>query len=584
MLTIKIRPRTVDQTTYQALIAQGVSPLIARILAARPTTKNPEKLYQPSLKMLDHPQQLAAIDTAVARLIQAIQHGEVIGIETDHDCDGQTSHAVIFTTLTQCFQYPKSKTLSFIGHRLEEGYGLSDALAKRILDHEPRPTLVITADNGSTDEPRIAELKAAGIDTIVTDHHQIPETGIPTSAIAVLNPTRTDCQFPDPYIAGCMVAWLFMAATRRALIETGQLPETCMPMQDVLDFVAVGTVADCVSMARSLNNRAVVQYGLKRIQNSQRPCWQAIRPLIKNPRISSDDLGFTIGPLLNSDGRLSDALGSVSFLLADDVAQATTWVQTLWQQNQARKQIQKSLVAQAMQTAEQLVNAGHYSLVIQLPDGHAGVHGIAASRIKDHFGRPTILFSQKQNHPELLTGSARSIDDLDIRQCMADAVERLQDERIHFGGHRGAAGITLPTSCFTDFQQAFETAARNSLKPDMIGPALWTDGPLTPDLLNLKTVDELIQLEPFGREFDRPTFELNATLTAVKTIGQDANHAKLTLNIAGHAYPAIWFNCCSEDNPLTYTVGDAVSCVVSLQDNHYYTRELQLQILHLESC
>ncbi len=466
--------------------------LSARIIAARPTNQQAQHIYQPKLALLDHPDQLADIEIAVDRLIQAITNNEVIGIETDHDCDGQTSHAVIFTTLTKCFQHPADKTLSFIGHRLQEGYGLSQALADRIIAHPIKPTLVITADNGSTDEDRIAQLKDHGIDVIVTDHHQIPQTGIPRSAIAVLNPTRDDCHFPDPYIAGCMVAWLLMAATRRKMIDLKLLTPDAMPMQQVLDFVAVGTVADCVSLSRSINNRAVVQYGLKSIQKNQRPCWRAVRSLIKNPQIGSDDLGFTIGPLLNSDGRLADALGSVSFLLTETTEQAQPWAQTLWQQNQQRKHIQKHLVKQAMQHAQQLVEQGAYSLVIQLPDGHAGVHGIAASRIKDHFGRPTILFSDKQNLPEKLTGSARSIDGLDIRQCIADSAAKLPEHAIQFGGHCGAAGLTIDKADFAIFQQTFEDCVRQYLNQEMIGPMLWTDGPIEPKLLSLSTVDELM--------------------------------------------------------------------------------------------
>lgn len=470
--------------------------------------------------------------------------------------------------------------LSFIGHRLQEGYGLSQALADRIIAHPIKPTLIITADNGSTDEDRIAQLKDHGIDVIVTDHHQIPHTGIPKSAVAVLNPTRDDCQFPDPYIAGCMVAWLLMAGTRRKMIDLKFLAPNAMPMQEVLDFVAVGTVADCVSLSRSVNNRAVVQYGLKRIQQSQRPCWHAIRSLIKNPTVSSDDLGFTIGPLLNSDGRLADALGSVSFLLTEEKHQAQSWAQTLWQQNQQRKHIQKHLVQQAMQQAQQLVAKGAYSLVIALPDGHAGVHGIAASRIKDHFGRPTILFSDKQNLPQKLTGSARSIDGLDIRQCIADTAEKLSEHTIQFGGHRGAAGLTIDKTDFKLFQDTFEHCVRQHTNAEMIGPMLWTDGPIKAKRLSLDTVDELMALEPFGREFERPTFQLTATVKLIKQIGQDLNHAKLTLEIENNDYPAIWFNCCEPGQNITITQGDQVECVVSVGDNHYYQRQLQLQIIH----
>lgn len=137
-----------------------------------------------------------------------MQNNEVIGLETDHDCDGQTSHAIFHEALTKVFGYPKDNIRSYIGHRMKEGYGLSESLMNRILTDSIRPSLIITADNGSTDEPRIAVLKQNGIDTIVTDHHGIPPEGAPKSAVAVLNPTQDGCNYPDKAIAGCMVAWL----------------------------------------------------------------------------------------------------------------------------------------------------------------------------------------------------------------------------------------------------------------------------------------------------------------------------------------------------------------------------------------
>ncbi|NCX93801.1 MAG: single-stranded-DNA-specific exonuclease RecJ, partial [Gammaproteobacteria bacterium] len=296
----------------EALTAAGFNPFLARIVAGRikpGQTFDGVNFLGPKLQVLDHPRSIKDIDKAVSRLVAAIANQEIIAIETDHDCDGQTAHAVMHTALIEIFGVPASKVQSFIGHRMKEGYGLSDAVATRILNAIPRPNVVITADNGSSDEPRIARLKEAGIDVIVTDHHHLPEEGPPKSAYACLNPTREDCDFPDDSIAGCMVAWLLMSALRQALIEAGLLSEKAPSLKGLLDYVAVGTVADCVSLSRSLNNRAVIRAGLQLISQMQRPCWQAILPLLKRPFLRAEDLGFTIGPMLNSDGRLSDAFG-----------------------------------------------------------------------------------------------------------------------------------------------------------------------------------------------------------------------------------------------------------------------------------
>ncbi|MCX7122277.1 MAG: DHH family phosphoesterase, partial [Gammaproteobacteria bacterium] len=333
----RILRRPVNQVVFDALVQHKIDPFLAKIIAARPIPEHPKQamgIFEGRLSDLSSPFLLQDMNQAVARIQEAILKKQHIAIETDHDCDGQTSHAVLMRALIDILGHSANHVHSFIGHRMQEGYGLSDALADRILNHSVKIDLVITADNGSSDELRIARLKAAGIEVIVTDHHGIPAEGIPASAYACINPTREDCAFPDPYIAGCMVAWLLMAAVRRTMVDAGDLPKNTASLTDLLDFVAVGTVADCVSMARSLNNRVVVQYGLQKINQFTRPAWQALRPLLKNSLVTPEDLGFLIGPLLNSDGRLSDALGSVSFLLAPDIASASRWVENLFQQNQ----------------------------------------------------------------------------------------------------------------------------------------------------------------------------------------------------------------------------------------------------------
>jgi single-stranded-DNA-specific exonuclease len=312
----KIKPRSLDKKIEQLGLSKGLHPLLARVVAARPLPSGfgVHDVLHPKLECLDHPLTMQDMTKAAHRVAKAIYNKECIGLETDHDCDGQTSHAVLYHNLVYHFKHPKELLKSYIGHRLKEGYGLSASVANRILEDSPRPSLLITADNGSSDEARIKQLAAVGMDVIVTDHHQIPEDDYPNSAYAFLNPTRDDCNYNDKYIAGCMVAWLLMAAVRLQLIEDKYLNINAPKLVDSLDFVAVGTIADCVSIARSKNNRAVVNYGMKLISQGVKPCWQVLLPLLSNP-ISSQDLGFKIGPLLNSDGRLSSALGSVSFLL-----------------------------------------------------------------------------------------------------------------------------------------------------------------------------------------------------------------------------------------------------------------------------
>jgi len=570
VLEPKIRARQPDPAIEQAAQEQGLHPLLARILASRPSPADVKvhEMLAPKLSFLRHPLSMLDMAKASARVASAIINKEVIGIETDHDCDGQTSHAVLFHNLVHKFRHPEHLIRSYIGHRLTEGYGLSAKVAQRILDDQPRPTLVITADNGSADEPRIAQLAAVHIDVIVTDHHQLPIAGPPQSAFACLNPTRADCEYGDPYIAGCMVAWLLMTATRLELIQRGYLAAEAEKLTDTLDFVAVGTIADCVSMARSQNNRAIVTYGLKLINAGTRPCWRAIKTLTRGV-VRAEDLGFKVGPLLNSDGRLASAFGSVSFLLAADDKTAQDWVLYLQEQNQIRKGIQSKITQQGLVLAAEQTAAGHFSLCINLPEGHAGVHGISASRIKDSFGRPTVFLAPKQGEEHVLTGSIRGIAGFDVGAALQWIIQNNPGLLISGGGHAGAGGVTLAKQNYAQFAEVFEQAVQQQLTVAELGPVIWTDGMIPSEWISLDILETLGQLEPFGREFEAPVFELNGILENFRVIG-DGTHARITLLVGTQMFSGVWFSFRTNSQAeLPLRVGDKVSCVFSLQSNDF---------------
>lgn len=573
----KIKARKIDFELEQQAKQHGLPPLLARIIAARPKPGNCEilQMLDSKLSNLDSPLTMRDIDKASARLAQAIIKKEVIGIETDHDCDGQTSHAVLYDTLINKFNVAPELVRSYIGHRLIEGYGLSAKVAQRILEDQPCPSLVITADNGSADEARIALLKTANIDVIVTDHHQLPLAGPPVSAYACINPTRDDCDYPDPYIAGCMVAWLLMVATRIELIKLKYLNADAPKLADSLDFVAVGTVADCVSMARSYNNRAIVNYGLKLINMGKRPCWHAIKTLTNRP-ITVEDLGFKIGPLLNSDGRLASAFGSVSFLLATNVTEAQQWVTYLQEQNQERKTIQNAITQQGITIAAAQTKLQRFSLCIFLEEGHAGVHGISASRIKDSFGRPTVFLAPKQGENGILTGSIRGIEGFNVGKALEWIMQQHPGVLIAGGGHSGAGGVTLHSKDYEFFTELFEMTARQQLDSDALGPVVWTDGELAVNDVNITTLDMLAKLEPFGREFEAPVFEITAIIENLRTIG-DGSHARLELQVGMQRINGVWFSF----QP-TAVIGDTVRCAFILKSNDFGgMRRCEIQILWL---
>jgi len=263
--------RTLDSAVFAEARARGLSPVLARIVAGRVGADTDlDVILEPRLANIPPPHHLIDMDQAVDRLVTAISGGEHIGILTDYDADGLTSHAVLSEAL-QRFSVAPARISHWIGHRLEEGYGISPLLVDRMLDAEVRPTLVISADCGSSDEEQIARLKDAGIDVVVTDHHQVAASGPPPSAYAVVNPNRADCTYPDKAIAGCMVSWLVMSALRGRLQEHGVLTAQTQKLGDLLDYVALGTVADCVSLGASEINRSVVRAGLSLIAERRDP-------------------------------------------------------------------------------------------------------------------------------------------------------------------------------------------------------------------------------------------------------------------------------------------------------------------------
>lgn len=575
-----IRQRTIHNERYRKAIEEGISPEIAKIIASRPFNADvaPNDLLNAKLRMLDSPHHLADIDKAVLRIVKALHNNEIIGLETDHDCDGQTSHAVLYYALTDCFRHPTSHIRSYIGHRLQEGYGLSQSLAQRILDDEPKPSLIITADNGSSDQPRIQMLKEAGIDVIVTDHHEIPVEGVPQSAYAVINPIRKDCAYPDKYIAGCMVAWLLMAAVRQHINE--KYAKNIDSLAQLLDFVAVGTIADCVSMARSANNRAVVAYGIKLIEQAKRPCWQAVLSNYPAPLVS-EDLGFKIGPLLNSDGRLACAFGSVSFLLSSSLSEAKRWIEHLQLQNAERKAIQSNVTNQALMQATLQYQSGKNSICVLTEQGHAGVHGISASRIKDQFGRPVIIFCPKIDDTSLLTGSARSIQGIHLRDVLQSIVD-LEPELIEkFGGHQGAAGLVVQRQYFERFCERFEQAI--AVHPISFGPVIDCDGILPESLLELPRLSQIMaSLEPFGREFEPPCYEAIGKVHSLTSLGKTGCHAKIAVYLNHRIQQVIWFNCRqSVSQPWPIGQNDTVQMILAPKIQFYKGKtQLSCHVIH----
>ncbi|WP_280554392.1 single-stranded-DNA-specific exonuclease RecJ [Halomonas sp. 25-S5] len=580
----RIQPRPRDEALYARAREEGLTELQARVLAGRLSGYQGElaPLVSPSLRHLAHPEKLADARRAAERIAQAVVDGEHIGILTDYDVDGITSHVVIRRTLVELFGVPEAKLHSLIGHRIHDGYGISLPLVERTLALSPQPSLVITADCGSSDEPRIARLKAAGIEVVVSDHHALPQEGPPASAYAVVNPTRDDCDYPDPTIAGCMVAWLVMSLARRVLVEWGVLAPATPKLSPWLSYVALGTVADCVSLGGSVANRAVVTHGLTLINRMEAACWRAMAARLGADSVPFDaeTLAFQMGPRINARSRLDDPYAALHYMLAADDATAARHLETLDQDNQSRKAIEAEMAEEAKALALPALVAEEPAIVVFLEDGHPGVQGIVASRLVQAFGRPALVLTPAAA-PGMLTGSGRSIEGLHLRDALQRTFELAPEALPRFGGHRGAAGVGVPREHLAAFRTAFLRAVGEQLGDTELCPRIFTDGELAPHQLGLATLDELERLAPYGREFDAPLFQGEFLVEALRPVGADGSHLMLELSAGATSLKAIWFRALTPGEMPAFGVGATLHCAFKLNRNRWRGREsLQLMIEH----
>lgn len=422
----KVISRKIDKKVYEQAIELGLSPLQSKIVASRaiPKGTNLEGIIRPSLSAIPSLDGMKDIKKAADRISDAIINGETIGLLCDFDVDGISSCAVLSKALTDYFHVPTYLLKYVISNRMQEGYGFSDKVLERVCDLEDVPTLLITADQGSADGDRVTKFLSfmskagkSGASVVVTDHHEIPATGGPDDAFAFVNPQQKEDTFPDKTICGCTVALFVMAQTRIALIEKGHLTENSPKLSELLSYSTAATIADCVSMA-STTNRAIVKHGLKEINEEKIPPWRIMKKSIVNDPgqpFRAENVGFGLGPRINACSRTGgDGLVAVRYYLSETDMNAQRYFDLLDYNNEDRKKIEKRLVEEAVEKAAKLVDDGYLSLVIFLPNGHHGIHGIVASRVVEKFGRPVICLSPKLTKEEIFSKDTNiSISDVE---------------------------------------------------------------------------------------------------------------------------------------------------------------------------
>lgn len=513
-------------------------PLLDRLYRAR-HIKNTEELDR-TLKSMLNPNQLYGIDQAVNLLVEAYQQQQKIVIVGDFDADGATSTALSVLALRQL---GFSDVDYLVPNRFEQGYGLSIPVAEMAI--EKGVQLLMTVDNGVSSFDGVAFLKEKGIRVLVTDHHLPPETLPPADAI--VNPNLSQCHFPSKSLAGVGVAFYLMLAVRAKFRELGIFTAETQPnFTDLLDLVALGTIADVVPLDQ--NNRILAYQGLMRIR--ARRCRPGIIALaeVANRNVeqfTSSDLGFCIGPRLNAAGRLDNMSIGVELLLANEMSKARELALDLDQLNQTRKEIESGMKLEAIKICQNLTALFKelpYGITLYQPDWHQGVLGIVSSRVKDQYHRPVIAFTQDSEG--ILKGSARSIEGLHMR----DVLERIHSQHpnmiLKFGGHAMAAGLSIREEHFADFQHIFNQTVADWLDEEHLQSIIWTDGELNSNEFNLETAELIKSVGTWGQGFPEPCFDGEFKILDQRAIGQNKNHLKMLLEPkqGGVLLDAIAFN------------------------------------------
>ncbi len=436
----------------------------------------------PSPAKLRQPDTLPDIEKATSRIITAIDQGERICVYGDYDVDGVTGTVLLVSVL----QGLDADVIYYLPHRENEGYGLSmDGIQ---FCREQKIRLLITNDCGSTDLESVAAAREAGIDTIITDHHETPAK-LP-AALAVVNPKRPDSCYPFTGLAGVGVAfklaWSILAALGRPKSE----------LTGLLDLVGLGTVADMVPLVDE--NRILARLGLNAIGKTTRPGLKALmkRTGIRNRPLTSYDVGFLLGPRLNAAGRVSHARMAAELLLATEPDQADQLATELDTMNRTRQALEEKTLAQAVELVESQKLHEQRVVVVAGKDWHQGVIGIVASRLVERYYRPCIVIVLKDHQGK---GSGRSISGFNLYASLQACAEHL----LRFGGHKCAAGLNIEPERIPDFVRAINRFAAE-LPEEIYRPSLHVDAVATLEEIDESFIRFLQQMDPFGPENHKP--------------------------------------------------------------------------------
>ena len=550
----------------------GIDQVTARIIRNRDITEDADiaKYLHPDLSNLYSPHLMKDMDRLIEILHKKITEKKSIRIIGDYDIDGIESSYILLKGL----QRVGAIASVAIPDRMKDGYGVNESLITKA--KEDGIDTIITCDNGIAALDAIAYAKEEGLTVLVTDHHDIPyqeEDGVRTylrsQADAIVNPKQKECGYPFAGICGAVVAWKVI----QALYEACKIPaEEAMVFLENAAFATVGDVMDLID-----ENRIIVKYGLEQMRHTKNLGLQALiqQKEVQADRLSAYHLGFVLGPCINASGRLDTAVRSLKLLLADQKESAIILATELADLNEERKQ----MTADGLDAAVEMIQAQALDqqkvMVVYLKDLHESLAGIVAGRIRELYHHPVFVLTKAEDG---VKGSGRSIE----TYSMYEELCKCQDLFIKFGGHKMAAGLSIPEEKVQEFTERINANA--TLTEDDFIPKILIDVPMPLAYVNRQLIEELKVLEPFGKGNAKPVFaDKNIRIRDKRIVGKNRNVVKLTIqDMAGGTYPAVYFGD-AETMMRFLETKDVISIVYYPEINSYMGRE-EIQFVISNYC
>ena len=525
-------------------IQYHINKLLASILVNRNIEEDKiEAFLNPTRKSFHDPFLMPDMKKAVDRILKAMQNKEKIIIYGDYDVDGITS----ITVLKSFLEDRGVHVDSYIPNRLEEGYGLNKPAIEKIAENKYQ--LMITVDCGISGIEEIEYANSLGIETIVTDHHEVGDS-LP-NAIAIVDAKRKDNEYPCRDLAGVGVVFKLIQAIG---IKLGLEEKEYLKY---LDIVCIGTISDIVPLVDE--NRAIAKLGLLLVRQTKNLGLQSLLMSSGYKNIDSTTISFGVAPRINACGRMGHADEALNLFLSKDIYEVNELTKKLNEYNKIRQETEKNIYEDAVNQIEQNKLNEKNAIIVSGENWHHGVIGIVSSKITDLYFKPSILLC---NEGEFSKGSGRSIPGFDLHQ----ALMQCQDTIDRFGGHAMAIGITIKTDKFQEFAEEFENVAKEA-KIDEIIPIINIDAKIELNEINKEMVESLKLLEPYGEGNKMPIFAFrNLKIDSIRALSE-GKHIKLTLKDNNHIINAIGFNLgkIAED----YRIGDKIDVVGTLEINSF---------------